>query len=525
MGIYNNLTLHVFSSGTTEITNVGLDLAENTNFTQNYPGGKSAGMNFFVPRDITASWLVQNGQRITAWNGLVMVWEGYILNIAPAVSEDRQGMSVICEGAWSRFLQRASTLKPWADTRLDDTAWPEATSQFDGNDQTLKKIVTIDRNSRIRFTPKAVAFSASWYYRVVYTAPTGQTVKRVTWNYDLQKAAQNWSLTLYDSAGFTLNTVTVSGTGSKDITLGTPRQTIFFALFSGAAQTPASDGTIYGEVSSVVVYTETGSINAQTISTKIASLAGLSVDVSQIGAETVSLVPFIANGFEKFADLLSRAAGYGDASFNKWAPFVDFSQNASDGLPRLALEQQPVLTAFDYVVSMGDLNVDKNISFVQDLDSVRNWIIVQYRDVNNRMVYVTPDDDATLKDTTSINTWGLRHEQITLDTTNLTAAKNFAKRFLAARKDPQWTALGSLAVIGYIRGSSGTGQNPRVPTSQIQPGKRLKIENWLNDISGTGAGLTFLITGTTYTDADEKCALEIGIPNSLEVTLLRLSQK
>lgn len=524
MGIYNNITLHVFSSGTTEITNVGLDKAENITMTQVYPGGKSAGMNFFVPRDVTASWLVQNGQRITAWNGLVMVWEGYILNIAPAVSDSRMGMNVICEGAWSRFLQRKRTRKPWADTRIDETALPPTMGSA------YPDLVTIDRQAQIKIIPKIESWAASLYGRVTYTAPTGQTIKRVTCNYDLQKGAQTWKLGLFnDTSGGDQWSVAVSGAGALDTgTFATPATSVgfYFQNSSAGVQTATGpSGTIYGRFWNIVIYTEIGSINAQTITTKIASMAGLSVDATQIGAETVSLVPFIANGFETYADLLSRAASYGDASFNKWAPWVDFSQNASDGLPRLVLEQQPTLTAFDYVLSMGDLNVDGQLQFVQDLDSVRNWIIVQYNDANNRQVYVAPDDDATLKDASSITSWGERHEQITLSTTDVTAAKNYAKRLLAARKDPQWVALGSLAVNGYIRGSSATGQNPRVPTSQIQPGKRVKIENWLNDISGTGAGLTFLITGTTYTDADEKCALEIGIPNSLEVTLLRLSQK
>ena len=187
-------------------------------------------------------------------------------------------------------------------------------------------------------------------------------------------------------------------------------------------------------------------------------------------------------------------------------------------MPRLVLEQQPVLTAYDYAIRMDDVNVSGDLQFIRDMEPLRNWVAIQYQDVNGRAVYVTPDDDATLKDATSIAAYGQRDEWIQLNTTSLTAAKNFAKRFLAARKDLQWTTVGQVAVTGYIRGAGGQS----IPASQIKTGMRVKIENWLNDLSGSG--LTFLITGTSYSDGDEKCSLDIGLPNTLEVQLLRLQK-
>ena len=51
---------------------------------------------------------------------------------------------------------------------------------------------------------------------------------------------------------------------------------------------------------------------------------------------------------------------------------------------------------------------------------------------------------------------------------------------------------------------------------------RVRIENWQNDVSGTG--LTFLVSGTAYTDQGESCALDIGIPDSLQTVLLQLQR-
>ncbi len=518
MSQYNQLQLRVWDTSGNEVSYAGLDQAENIQFTQVYPGGKSAGLTFYCARNVTANWSVMTGYRIAAYNGLNMVWEGYITGITPSVGSSQQGMSVIAEGVWTHVLQRRKTRKPWADTRIDEATMPPTVASA------YPDRVTIDRQSHIKFSPKIESWAIAMYAQVVYTAPIGHTIKRVTFSYDLQEGAQNWSLYVYNvTAAATLWSVGVSGASTYDsgaIATPTTALNFYFQNTAGVAQTPTGpSGTIYGRFWDIVVYTETGAINAQTITTKIASLAGgLSTDVSQIGAETVSLVPFIANGAESYADLLARVAGYGDASFNKWATWVDLSENAADSLPRLVLEQQPVLTSYDYAIRMDDPNVSGDLQFIQDLEPLRNWVAVQYQDVNGRSVYVTPDDDATLKDVTSITAYGQRDEWLQLNTTSLTAAKNFAKRFLAARKDLQWTTVGQLAVTGYIRGSSGQA----IATSQIQAGKCIRIENWLNDLSGSG--LTFLITGTTYSDSDERCGLDIGLPNTLEVQLLRLQK-
>ncbi|HEY4692489.1 MAG TPA: hypothetical protein VIH16_03575, partial [Bellilinea sp.] len=72
-------------------------------------------------------------------------------------------------------------------------------------------------------------------------------------------------------------------------------------------------------------------------------------------------------------------------------------------------------------------------------------------------------------------------------------------------------------VIGYIRDRYGS----EVPACEIQAGKRIKIENWLNDLSGTG--LTFLISATDYNDTTETCTLGIGQVDELDVFLSRLA--
>ena len=74
-----------------------------------------------------------------------------------------------------------------------------------------------------------------------------------------------------------------------------------------------------------------------------------------------------------------------------------------------------------------------------------------------------------------------------------------------------------MGVGGYIGAKSGQ----VVPSSQIRAGKRVKIENYLQDLSGTG--LTFLISMIECDDRSETVAISTGLPDNLAVFLARIS--
>lgn len=225
------------------------------------------------------------------------------------------------------------------------------------------------------------------------------------------------------------------------------------------------------------------------------------------------------------ASILMRAASYGDGSYNSWAPYLVESDLATtpDGKPVLALTQYPALTSYDYAVRLDDPNLTGELTVVYDLESVRNWITVSYRDeLNNRDVILTPDDDANLKDATSITAYGQRETPQPLDagTTSAASAKNLARRYLAAYKTPRFYVSVPITVKGYIRGPKGK----RVPASQIRAGMRIKIENYLTDLASvSGAGLTFIITQTEYDDDAQTCSISTGVPDDLAVFLAQLS--
>lgn len=517
---YNNLRLIAYSSGSTPVSASGLDRAKDLTFRTFYPGGIYADLTFFVPMDVVTSltgWQVRTNQRIQAWNGLTVCWEGKITAISPTFDAGAEGATVTALGYWSQALMTQLLHKPWADTRYEQNVWRWQTAAS-GSEK-----ASIDRTGRMRITPKAVAWTTNQYARVECYAPTGQTFKRVTFTYDFKEAAQNWTFRLVDITNGAVEwSVTADGSSTADITLTNPTTCarIGFDLLSGVNQTPAADGTQYGEITALTVYTETGSINLTEVAKDILPLAtDLSADVTEIDSNTYSLVPFVADPPESLADILDRAASFGDSSFNSWACCVRASSLSSDDKPVLCVEQQPALTDTEYVVRLDDTNVQSGITFEQDISTVINDLIVGYTDGEGVQRWITSTDDANLKDATSIAAYGTRQAVLQLDTESSATATNFARRYLAKYKDAQWRASGDLVVKGYIRNKAGA----RVPVSQIQSGQRVRIDNWLNDLSGTG--LTFLITVTNYDDASESCSLSLGKPDNLDIYLSRLTKR
>jgi hypothetical protein len=506
---YNHLTLTILDGGT-PLTGAGLEQASGIEFETLYPGGDYGSCSFFLPGDPAAGQRIASGQTLQVHNGLKLVYEGKLVTVE--YDTDQGGRVYYALGFFAACAMTRRWRKWWADMRIDGDVWLESNA-VGGSNISGKELIQVDRNQRIRLTPKKEAFTSGWYKHVIYTAPTGSLIKRISFDYDFQEGAQAWTLAVSPA----IWSVTASGTGSQDITLGTPQAAIILYLRADANQTPPSDGTIYGEISNVVVYSETGDITLSTIAEDCAArLPELSTDVSLIGDNTYSLVPFISE-VDSYADILSKAASYGDSSFNPWAYGVRASEQASDNKPLLFVEAYPSLTTCDYELSLSEAQA-AGVVFAQDTTEVRNWIAVQYTDQRGFPVWVTPDDDPDLKDDASIAQYGQMEEWITLEARWWIVAKNWGQRVLQQRKDAMWKASGEIPVTGYLRAVGGG----KVPVSQVRAGQRLRINDFLGDLSGTG--LTLLITATSYDDASETCSISTGKPDMLAARLARLAR-
>jgi len=522
----NRLTIEAYSSGTTRIADPAGELitAQDIRFATNYPGGLYGDASFYVPREVVNYWALRGAQRVAVLNGMRTVYEGYVDRLESLLqTQGGQGISVPLIGAWGKICMARRWRKRWADDRISDEIWMYQTTIAT---YTAAEKCTVDRQSRLRFTPKAEAWGNNEFAAVRYTMPVGETVKKVTYSYDLQEGGQSWEISVWRSTDavswtqmtgatgetYTTGTTTVitaSGTGSINVTLATPSRYLELRFYARAGQTPTSDGTYYGEFSSVVVYSETSAINLTEVAKDVrGKITDLNSSEILIASNTYSLVPLVFDRWETTADILTEAASFGDASFNSWACGLRASGTAPtpDGKPILFDEQQPALTDYDYALRWGEENIAGNFQLVQDHGQIRNWIIVEYQDENRRTQYLTPDDDADLKDTTSMADYGQRDHVLSVGQATVAMAENYGRRELARRKDPTWTVTSAIPVVGYVRAKNGQ----PVPSSEIVAGKRLKVENYPRVPGSTGTSPIFLISRTDYDDTSQVTSMSFG---------------
>jgi len=261
---YNNLTLEVYSAfSTTRVLDVAADLsrAQALRFETIYPGGLHSTLTFTVMRDPTRSWLFKQGQRLVARNGLTICWEGIITSPGYFEDETTGGRTITATGAWGRYLGGAGMRKAWADTRIDANAWVEQPGP--GENLVGPARCTVDRLSRIRFIPRdAIRWNAAERAAVLYTAPTGQTVKRITYNYDFSTTASiSPSLVIYfQVAGttYTKESALYDGNATAGVTFATFITTDWLYVGMNAADT---DKLQPGDTVSIGV-TMGGTVNA-----------------------------------------------------------------------------------------------------------------------------------------------------------------------------------------------------------------------------------------------------------------------
>lgn len=167
-----------------------------------------------------------------------------------------------------------------------------------------------------------------------------------------------------------------------------------------------------------------------------------------------------------------------------------------------------VLTDYDYIVYHEDKNLVSTLEIEWTLDDTWNYIILVYQDADGRTQYITPDDDANLKNTASIDEHGQRDYRLHIPGRHATSATaiNAGRRFLAQHKDRQFR-VSPFTVQGYIKLKNG---NP-VPACEIRAGKRVKFGDYIDD--GTGTWQTHVVTGTDYDDTAETCRVSVGKPD------------
>ena len=477
-------------------------------FTRSYPGGIAGDtLSFFVVRDVKQPWDIWLHHRLAVFNGFNLVWEGEITAFTPEVAHNVQGDWISARGYWHTLLEKQTWRKFWADARLTNDVW---TWDETGNGAELGYV---DRESRIRFTPKAEAWTTETM-QVVYTAPTGTTIDRIEYDYDLQEGAQNWQLQIRDiTNASTVVNITASGTASAQAHDFSPVSSqIALRFTSGTSQTPTSDGTYYGEFSNITIFAsfETGHGGTEgtfdiaelgeDVVEYLSNTAGnyFSGDKDEIDTSlTYTLEPFISEN-DTLARILERAWEFGDSSNGRVAAGVILSNFASDGHPKLKVESVPALTDYDYQIDFDAPQLAGRLALEYSTDDLANYVIVEYVDEQGFRKTVTPDDDASLTDTTSITNYGRHDYVLRLGQVTEAQAIHLGETYLTRYNNPIWE-MRPVRVRGYLERKDGS----RIAAAEIEPGKRIKVSSFLDD--GSGTWHIYLITGVRY-DEDRQIA-------------------
>jgi len=562
MHTLNGLTIEVYSGTTKIIDPTGiLPYASGLNFASGFPGGLYLDCSFYIPRQLANYWDVSGAQRVVIRNGQQVVYEGKIDNLAGNADEGgAEGTEVQCTGYWGALAMRYAIRKRWADKRITEDIWKYLTASGVGDK------CTIDRNNRIRFTPKAVAWATNNVAAVRYTMPTGRTVKRITYDYAFLEGGQTWEISVYrstDGSSFTQMTdasgetyasgtttvITADATGSIDVTLATPSRYVDLRFYCRSANTPAADGTIYGQFSAITVYDELGAIDAEEVGYDLISecteLSTSVVGVAGLAGETLpSIDMLVFDDFTSIADIAMAVAAYGNTSDESLYFQILSSEEGetNDGKPLLAAGVYPDLSSADYVARLSGSNViSANIN--RDYTAIKNWIVVNYTDEKGERQVITPDDGGytALTDATSTAAYGRRVESImsgdlfteafvnslpiiigphglpyTPRPSTAALALYYGKRYLAKWKDPLW--VGSITVVGYIHGVNGN----EIPACEIVAGKVLDIADYVqgeilaDDVTDYPR---VIITATSYDADSETCVISFGPLDDLKMIM------
>lgn len=544
---YNNLSISVYGFGsTTPIYDQTGELGAVTigELETFYPGGLYGSGQVEIGRDALKSWLIAGvyPYRFVIRNGHKTVFEGYAEAHDRTFGETAQSLGIPLTGAWGALAMRQALRRLYVDQRIDQFTWeflPEPTDQQKGN---LRR--SSDAGNALVFSAmNDMPWGSGEYIQAVYTAPAGETLKRVTYSYDVTVYNnEDWSLVLYDvTNGSALDTksrtTTGTSTGSVDVTLSPVSSQIALRFRSDAAQTPADDGSgamSYAEITSLTVYASAlnpagyvASVSA-IIKDLVVEYSGiLNQDTRYISDNSYNPGQIVTEGggYEYLTELLTRVADYGDSNQDAWAVRLLPSERARtpDGKPVLEYAEQPDLTDYEYVLSVDDTNIVAPVIVAQSWDRVRNWIVVQYIDQAGKLTIVTPDDDSSLADTDSIARYGKRVKVLDIGQSYSAAAINYGRRYLLRWRYSQVELPQSVSVRGYIMSKNGV----PVPASEIEAGKRVLLRNFIGNLSsGVGSRQSvFLITRTSYDDTTETCRITAGKPDSVDVLLAQDAAK
>lgn len=489
------------------------DLDFSTNLTFDTMWGRGYGpCSFRVRRDIVEYWAVKSAYDLIIRDGHTIIYQGILQGLNKSLHGLDSVVDVQALGPYSILAQR-NIRKRWADNDpYSRFYWPSGRHN-NGAQNAIHS--TIEGNlCRVRLPGQAVSSSNGDEFHFQYDGIPGDVIIKVDYDYTMESGNnETFQLITYnvdqttaeDTLSFTSNT---SGSGSKSITFTAGDTDSIQMRWRIHVTDGDADGI--GTFRNMIVYAElsTGAgvpnYYADDIIKDILNLKGnseISVDYDQVGSPAFALIPFTtrSDDFETCDSVIQRAVNYGDGSQNTWGFQIwdkEFSGLASDGLPKAELIQRAALTDYDYFVELGEL---ADFSDEESFEELYNYIQVKFDDADGKTSFVDPDDDANLKDTTSITDYGQRDKVLYIGKSTTAKATEYGERYLALHKDPLRKA--GLSVVGSIRKKGGV----RVPVNRVRSGKRVKVMDY-------DGGTTFFLQRTSYNAETKVMRMEPDLP-------------
>jgi hypothetical protein len=497
------------------IDDVSLHNAAGLRFGSFWPKGYGPA-SFSVHRDVARRWAVKNAYDVVVRDGPSFIcYQGRINDPALILNGTSQTITVPMSGYYVVLTERLLR-KRWVDNAaIDRLIVPSSLVDAVGQNQFV--VTREDDYFLVQCGYGDVSrVSGEGHYRR-YTMPTGIKIRRVETAYAIRSGEGVRIDILNVDNGSAVETFVATTTGSvvsgnisHNLTAGDTERLDFRFYCTDTDLYDDNDWMrlrallIYGKMDNFPSPTYTGD---EIIKDALYLKAGdLSSNYDRIASPAVALVPFTTrdDGFETLDSIIQRIGAFGDSSQQYYGGSVWSEFGTTDGKPRFVFEPQPGTADNEWQVSLAELAA---FNLSESDEELYNWIPVKFTDADGRETYLTPDDDASLKDTTSIALYGERAPRQSLNAGQCDAgsALDYGKRFLAGHKLPLWK--GDFSIRGGVRDKVGV----RRRGSRVQGGHRVTITDYRG-------GTTFMLRHTTYEADTMMLRMEPSLPaDSLSV--------
>ncbi len=496
-----------------------LDRAMVEQFVTEAPGGFADCQITIRRRKPFLNWDIRAGQQVRIYNGLTPVYEGDIEDIVE--QPDGSARLEVFGRQW--MLDQRLLRKIWVDT----SPYGRLINKADTSDDSAVKFQVARGDDYLRANFRGVdtrgsALASDFVHQERYWTVGAGNIRRI--EFDLKiRTGEGGKVNIFNVAAGSLEAsivgsgdTTVSGdtnvdnglTDAIDLKLGPSNNeaeytkddwislvdlTVYFHFHPGHSSYGFSPGSLTAKKYIEDILRETDLLGNE-----------VSSDLGGITDPGLEIKPF--GGYQTLTarQHITKALRFGDGGGGIYFYYVWSSAESNDGRPLFTVQKRIVSSA-KYIIDGNDQNVQLNYRWT--LDSLANYISVEFEDDDGQKKRRTPNDNAALKNTVSIASYFRRDKNLDIGAGTASSADDAGKTYLAQYGDRR--LKGSADVAGMIRLANGGVQ----PVCRVRAGETAYVPQF-DTIIFIGRTRYDPATETMTIDADEE-------PDRFEAWLLR----